>query len=789
MNFILKNFLHVFRRFKLAIILNILGLSVAFAAFMVIMMQLDYDLNFDRHHPDADRIYRVNTAEISTGSGGYALVSRPVGEHFIQSSPHIKAGALLYALPEDIAFSVTTKGERHSYTETSQRATEGLTGVFHFDMVEGDTNALSMPASVLLPQSIAKKVFGNEPAIGKTLQSQEGDFVVGGVYNDFPKNSSLSNIVYKRMKDDLLAGQWSNASFSFYIRLDDPANAAGIIDNFKKSIDPKGIFFVDTWEEVGKGYILSPLLELHYPTGFEYDLVPKTSHQTLLLLFGIAVLVLLIAGINFTNFSMAMTPVRIKSINTQKILGGGNSAIRLSLISESIGITLIAFFAALALVFIASDTPIANLVETDISPKRQPLLIVVTGLIAIVTGLAAKIYPAFYITSFQPALALKGNFGLSPKGRQLRNGLIAIQFAASFALIIGTSFMYLQNRFMRQSSLGYDKDQLIISTINPATLENYKMAESEFKSFAGIEEVSYAAFLLSSGDSYSGMGNEYQGEQIWYQCVLAYPSFLKTIGAELSEGRDFREGDTKEGALIFNELARARYGLEVGELINGYQPIVGFVPDVKFASFRKEVEPMAFLLLSKEQEVWFRDQVPIKYLYVRVKVGTDMIAAMKHIEKSLKKIDPEYSFDVRLYDDVLNVTYEQEQKFNSLITLASLIAILLSIMGVFGMVVFESEMRRKEIGIRKVFGATTVKVISLFNKTYVRILCICFVVAAPAAWYAVNKWLENFAYKTPMYWWVYLLAFIAVLVVTVGAVTFQCWRTASANPIDGIRAE
>ena len=784
-----RNLLSVFRRFKMATVLNILGLSVAFTAFTLIMMQLDYDLSFDRCHPNADRIYRVNISEISAGSSGYAIVSRPVGEHFIQSSPHIEAGVLLYGLLEDITFSVTTKGERHSYTETSQRTTESLIDVFHFDMIEGDTHALSEPASILLPQSIAKKVFGNEPAIGKTVQSQEGDFVVGGVYKDFPKNSSLLNVVYKRMADDFLAGQWGNFSLSLYFRLDDPANAGGIIDNFKKSIDSKPVFGVGTWEEAGEAFTLSPLLELHYPTGVLYDLVPKTSRQTLLLLFGIAVLILLIAGINFTNFSMAMAPVRIKNINTRKVLGADQSNLRLSLLAEAVIVAFVSFLVSLLLVGLFANLPMANLVDANVALNKQVSVVLLTLLIAVVTGIISGIYPAYYMTSFEPALVLKGSFGLSPKGRKLRNGLIAVQFAASFTLIIGASFMYLQNRYMQQSSLGYDKDQLIVSTINPVTLENYKMVESELKSFAGVEEVSYAAFLLSSGDSYSGMGNEYSGQQVWYQCIMVYPSFMKTIGVELTEGRDFLEGDTKEGALIFNELARTKYGLELGGLINGYEPVVGFMPDVKFASFRKEVEPMAFLLLSKEEEVWLREQIPVKYLYVRVKAGSDMVAAIKHIENSLRKIDIDHTYDARFYDDVLNTTYEQERKLNSLITLFSLIAIFLSIMGVFGMVVFESEMRRREIGIRKVFGSSSEEILLLFNKTYIRILCGCFVLAAPVAWYAIDKWLENFAYKTPMYWWVYLLAFAVVLVVTVGTVTFQSWRAANLNPTESMRPE
>ena len=779
MNLILKNFISIFRRFKLAVILNVLGLSVAFAAFMVIMMQLDYDLNFDRCHPDAERIYRL---EYSYSNEPFmTVINRPLVEEFLQSSPHIE-GSVISKWSAVWFFSVEAQGKRDSFCEKTLMVSPGLTDVFQFDMTEGADDALKEPGNVLIPLSMAIKIFGSESAIGKQLTGKDTSYVVGGVYKDFARNTSIDNCIYYPLStNEDLINPWDKRSqyYTTFIRLDASGDADEIIRNFKKNFDIQAMYGVPSWEKSGMDIRLTPLRELHYSTSVKYDSYPKTSREMLFVLFGIAVLIIVIAGINFTNISTALAPVRIKSINTQKILGGDNSVIRLSLIGEAIGITLIAFVIALVLVLIASDTPMSNLVDADISLKLHPLLIVVTGLIAIATGLAAGLYPAFYITSFQPAMVLKGNFGLSPKGRKLRNMLVGIQFCASFALIIGASFMYIQNRYMQQMPLGYDKDALIVTELSDGIRDSEEAFKNELLSFAGIDGVGYANFILSSSEDYGGHGRDYHGQSINFECLRTDVNFPDIIGVKINEGRDFMEEDGEKGAFIFNECARRKFDLELGELV-GNLPIVGFMPDINYASLRTGIVPMAFYL---------EDVSEFDYTYVKVKAGANIHAAKKQVEVALKKFDSEYTFNVRFFDDVLNTTYEKELRLSAQITLAGLIAIFLSIMGVFGMVVFESEMRRKEIGIRKVFGASVKEILLLFNKTYIRILCGCFVLAAPTAWYAVDKWLENFVYKTPMYWWVYLLAFAAVMIVTVGAVTFQSWRTANQNPSESIRPE
>jgi putative ABC transport system permease protein len=403
------------------------------------------------------------------------------------------------------------------------------------------------------------------------------------------------------------------------------------------------------------------------------------------------------------------------------------------------------------------------------------------------TGLFAGLYPSRYITSFAPALVLKGSFGLSYKGKRLRNTLIGVQFVASFALIIGASFMYLQNRFMQRSSLGYDKDALI--TVNIEQIQkNRDVFTNQIKEFSGIEDVTYGETLLSSSDSYMKWGEPIEGKIVNFQVFPVHYTFLKTMGIAVSEGRDFRQEDaqTKHGAWIFNEAALKRYDLELNTSFEGWfrGEIIGFMPDLKIASFRVAVEPMGFYVPGTE----FWSNQP-NVAYIKVKQGANLHAAMNHIQTTLSGFDAYFPFEVRFYDEVLQRLYEKERSLNSLISLFSLLAIFISIVGVFGLVVFDSECRRKEIGIRKVLGASTVGIIVMFNKAYFKILVICFVMAAPLAWYAVHRWLENFAYKTPMYWWVYLLAFVAVGIITVATVTFQNWRVATADPVKAIKSE
>lgn len=780
MKLLLRNFLSVFRRFRLAMTLNLLGLSVAFAVFMAIMMQWRFDMSFDRQTPKADHIFRVDAMMGERGQA--AIVCRPLAELFVQSSPHIVAAGMRQTFGISVYFKIGEAEDRKGYMETCVPVTPGFTDVFGFEMVEGSTSSLKDDNQLLIPQSLARKLFGNESAVGKRMDTdlkgfvKNGVYYVGGVYRDFPANTSVQNYMYCSLADKD-KGMWSNWNNSFYIRLDDPSQAAGLTENFKSYI--KGIdVSVDRLESDAENLVVVPLRDLHFQTDIIYDHIPKARRSAMYLLFTIAWVILIIAAINFTNFNVALAPVRMRSINTQRVLGSTVTSLRQMLVGETALVSFSAFLVSLLLLHLASRSVLSTLVSADLSVTAQPEIVLLTGGISILLGVLAGSYPAYYQTSFQPALVLKGSFGLSPSGRKLRMVLMGFQYITSFALIIGSLFMFLQNRYTRTASLGYDKDALIISDMSELTRKSKEALANDLSRIAGVEKVSFAMVVLSGSDDYQNWGMDYHEKTINFTCIPVDYRFLDLLGIQVEEGRNFRKNDGIEGAFIFNRMAADRFQLKVGDKVSEVE-IAGVIPDINYASFRMGISPMAFIVSDQMNSS--------NYVYVKVKPNTDLVEVREQMSKVLRNIDPDYPFDIRFYDTVLENLYHSESQLERLIWTFSLLAVFISVVGVFGLVVFDSEYKRKEIGVRKVFGSTTADILWMFNKTYFRLLTICFVIAVPVAWYAVHQWLESFVYKTPMYVWVYLVAFLVVGIVTVATVTYQNWRAANANPVESLK--
>jgi putative ABC transport system permease protein len=780
-----QNFLFVLRRFKTSSILNITGLSVAFATCIIIMMQIDYDQNFDKSHENSDRIYRVEVANIMKMDEKMSLTSRPFAELLFQSSPHIEAGAITN--PWDLEIFVTEEENETSlgYKENLMRFSPSIVNVFKFNMVEGVETALEEPKTVFISQSIARKFFGNEPALGKQLKlqdMQEKIVTIGGVYKDFPANTSMKNGIYATIDKDENVHEWGNFNYNAFVLLDKPGVEKEIIDSFMKNF-PGDV--ADEFKEMTIQFTKLP--DVHFITDIQYDFAPKANSSTLAILWAIAIAILLIALINFVNFSMALVPRRIKSINTQKVLGASLVGQRITLISEAVFMNIFAFFLSLFLVHAASSTPVVNLTDAGIDLLLYPKLIAAVFLVSIISGIISGLYPVFYSTSFQPAIVLKGSFGLSAKGQKMRNLLIGIQFTASLVLIISMSFMYLQNQYLYKVPVGYNKDQIIITEVGGKLGSNLEVFKNDLKTFSGIEEIAYSQFILGAKDLNMRWEKNYQGQHVVFHVFPVSPSFLKVMNIQVTEGRDFREGDDDGDSdkYIFNEKTKKEFNLEINTDVENNEEIIGFMPNIQFTTFYQAPTPMAFLVLGKNNKSGQEKQT----VYIKVKAGSDMYAAMKHVKKTLSGIDATYPFNVRFYDDIMNQVYQKEQRLGFLITLFSIIAIIISMVGVFGLVVFETQYRRREISIRKVFGSSIEEVMRLFGKTYLLILGICFVIACPIAYFIISRWLEKFAYKIPMYWWVFLLGGVMVSLVTVITVMIQSYKAATANPTKALNSE
>ena len=775
----IKNFLFVLKRFRTSSILNILGLSVAFAVFIIILMQANYDSSFDKSVKDSDRIYRVEI--VHSAEEKQALVNRPLAEIIFESSPHIVAGTLIPSFMAGNGFiMVEDAGKWSGYKETMLAASPGFAQVFQPKMLEGTGKALEEPNSVLIPESMARKFFGKQSAIGKQL-GKEKNWTVGGVYRDFPANSSVDNAIYYPIGDENKTN-WDNWNYTVFIRLDNPVSAKDIEVNVMQYL-PKEI--ADQWGDYRPEIQLTKLTDLHFTNDVKYDTTPKASRQKLAVLYAIAIAILVIAGINFINFSMALVPGRIRSINTQKILGASQANLRWDMISEAALMCLISFLFSLCLVYLVSNISlVSGLIDADMSLLQFPYLIGFTLIIALVLGLLSGIYPAFYSTSFQPALVLKGSFGLTQQGRTLRNVLIGLQFVASLVLIIAASFMYLQNRYLFQMPLGYDRDEIIISDLNENTVKQRDVLINELKSFTGIEEVSIAKSLIGSSDQYMGWGQQYMDKQINFQCLPVDPEFLKVMNISIAEGRDFREDDKDAGfgKFIFNEAARKQYDLKLNTYVDSSE-IIGFIPNVHFSTFHTATVPMAFYVIPLQWGNWW-----MNVAYIKVKAGSNMYEAMSHVKKTFAKLDSEYPFDVRFYDEVLQNAYRKDQRMTSQITVFGAISIFISLIGVFGLILFETRFRRREIAIRKVHGSSVEEVIRLFGKNYVIIWALCFIIACPLAYFFVDKWLAGFAYKTPLYAWVFLAGGTIVLLVTLITVAVQSYRAAIQNPTTALNS-
>ena len=782
MKTLLYNFSGVFRRFRLPTALNLIGMSVAFAVFLILMMQMTYEWGFDRFHKHADCLYRLEITH--EDYGGQACLNRPLIDAFVASSPHIVKGALLNGFVDKQYVMVEHDGNRESFLETLYPVSADYADVFELTMVEGDRSALSVPGQALISQGMAQKFFGSSSALGQHLEGEGWTVVVGGVYKDLPENSIVRNAIYRKISDQEGAGQWGMNNYECYLRLDDPASAAGLVSNFKRYFRHDQL----NWEEMDLRLV--SLHEVYFQTDSHFDTQKQKGSYTLLrLLLGIAFLIVMIAAINFTNFSNAQVPMRVRSINTQKVLGGGVGIIRLSLVLEAVGICLVAYLLSLFYIYGLSRSSFADIVVGGLSLEGRLPLILCTGGFVVVIGVLASYWPARYITSFPPALVLKGNYGLSPKGKKLRNCLVCLQYIVSFVLIIGALFVNLQNRYMLHLPLGFDKEQVVV--VGNLTNELKKQPELIKQKLGGmpdVESVSMVSHLIGATDNYTRMGRTRNGEEIQFLLVQADPSILDVLGIKPVAGRNFQAEDASgDGTYIFNEMARKQFELEPGDILSldwgdfhAREQIAGFMPDLKYNSFKSITEPFGFFVGKNTY---------LSKVMIRTHTGVDYTDLKTALTGVLHDIDPNYLPEISLFDEVQDYLYEKELRVGRQITFFSLVTVLISLIGVFGVVMLESEYKRKEVGIRKVFGATIGELLRLFNKTYLQIATACFVVAVPVAYYAIIRWQESFIYKVSLSWWIFVLAFLSVTTITLLTVSIQNWRVANANPVDSLKSE
>ena len=795
MKLMIRNLLYLFKRFKTAVVLNLFGLTIAFAAFLLIVMQVDYEMNYDAMHSKSGRTFRL---EANHGEFEHnAIHCLMFSDAFVNSSAHITDYSYRYPFYGGERYcqidEVDDQGEAKVFKENFQLCLPNISDVFDFHMKEGSVGCLSIPGSVLIPESVAKRLFDKQSAIGKRIRMSGSSgwqpvsttiLTIGGVYKDFPGNTTVQNRIYVPMDQlDLLKSSWQMYANEIYVTLDDPLNKEEVLDHFNKTFDFAKSQMGSAQEIALR---LTPLKDVYYTHDTTFDFNPKGHRETNYVLLGIAFLILFIAGINFTNLTTSLIPLRLKTINTHRVLGCCIYKLRAISLIESIVICLISYILALFIVNDLSYTPIANWVDADIRLSQYKGLILLTALIAILTGCLAGLYPAIRSTSYAPALVLKGSFGLSPKGKKVRVALIGFQYTVSIALIIVTLFMGLQNHFMTSSEqLGFNKDQVAIVNLTPEIYAKHKPQYiQKLKDYPGIEDVAFSVYELSKEDDMIDLEYaRHEDKDVFFKVFYASENFLSVMDIQVEEGRDFTREDLNKAQsdYIINPAAERDFHLHPGDRFND-RTVLGVSKDFRFNSCRIASSPFVFAL---------NNDIPNPKLvsYIRFNSKTNLQEAVAHVRETLKEIDPTFPFEISFYNTILNNLYQKEQTLGKLISLFGIMAILISIVGVFGLVLFETQYRRKEIGIRKINGATTGQILLMFNKTYIRIVSVCFIISIPIAWMGTQQWLENFAYKTPLHLWVFIVAFLIILSVTIGTVTFRNWQAANENPVNSVKSE
>lgn len=785
----IREFIANFKKFKTAGVLNIIGLSVAFAAFAVILIQLVFQEGYDRFRPKADRIYRVELL-FPMNLQYSAFGPEPVGGLLKDQSPLVEDYFVIRNAQRETLLLKKENGTTDKYRESVCPATASFSDMLGIETLEGDARqALTEPDMLLIPQSTARKWFGNQSALGKQVNTgDQKTYTVAAVYRDMPKNSIFKNDCYTRQEETESWGDWSGQIYVLASKPDREAlqqqvNALKIevLDQIFEGLHKKG-----EMEKEGKSYLrVSPLTDIFYDNTVIYDTMDKGNRKSVAVLFAVGILIILIAGINFLNFSMSLAPTRMKSINTQKVLGATARELRVHLVGEAIAYTVLAFLLSIGLLQLFSMTGLAALFPMSLAPLGHIKLLGGIALLSVVLGIVAGLYPAFYVTSFEPALVLKGSFVMTPKGIRLRNGLMAFQFVISIVLIICTLLMGSQYRYMQNYSLGYQTENIGWMQLGNSLANSREALVSEIAGIPGVVDYTFSDYVPGE-DLISGSGTEIDGEAVQFDRWMVYKNFLDFFGIPLVKGDGFSKSDLSEPQLIINETALKKqpvienyFGRTIpnGGLMNGR--LIGVTHDIHYLSLRKPIAPLAFICST---------DAPFNYMFLKL-AGGNLPATVEKIRQVYEKLAPEGIFTFQFLDESLQQSYEGEKRLMQVLSLMGGIAIVLALVGVYGLIIFNAQYKRKEIGIRKVNGATESQIMLLLNRVFFRLLTLSFVIACPLAWYAVSRWLESFTYRTPMHWWIFLLAGLITLAITLLTISWQSWKAATENPVKSLKSE
>jgi putative ABC transport system permease protein len=776
--------------------INILGLSVGLTTCLLIVYYVVDEWSYDRYNTKAARIYRVDL-EIKYGGrdASYAEVEPPMGDALKNNFPEIEKVVRLRPAAYSFSGKFDVKKGNENIRENNIIFTESaLFSVFTFPMIQGNpSTALNAPYTAVISESAARKYFNTTQVLGKVLTINDTtNYSITGIIKDIPKQSHfiydlfLSSSTLPEFQDH----NWNNGGWSTYVLVKPETNVKNLEDRIQelanKHSDP-----VVTKNGNFERHSLTPLLSIHLQSDREQELGHNGSIQYVYIFSSIALFILLIACVNFMNLSTARSANRAREVGVRKVLGSERKYLVAQFLTESIMVT---FAATVIAVFLSRvSMPLFNQISgKDLVINLSSITWLLPSLIGVVLiiGFLAGFYPAFYLSGFQPIDVLKGKIAAGFKAGFLRSFLVVFQFSVSIFLIVGTLVIYNQLHYIHTKSLGYDRNQvLIINNVNGLGRQA-RILNQEIRQIPDVVNTTLSSYLPTGEDR--NLTALFPDPDIdLKKAVLTefWPvdeNYINTLGIQIVMGRNFSNQMASDSSAIIVNQAYARL-LGVKELLNkdiyrdsyGVQRfhIVGVIKDFHFNSLRENISP---LVLTYGEDPGA--------LSVKVKT-THLTALLGKIENKWKTMSPNQQFSYSFMDQDFDAAYRSEQRIGQLFVAFSALAILIACLGLFGLATYAAEQRNKEIGIRKVLGANISEIVGILSIDFIKLVFIAILISCPLAWMLMNKWLQGFAYRVNLDWWIFAIAGLAALFIAFITISFQSIKAALANPVISLRSE
>ena len=797
-------------RHKFISFINIFGLTVGLACCLLIITYIINELSYDKFNVNADRTYRVTRIFYSrNGEANLHLsaVAPPFGPLLKNAFPDIEKVTRI--LPTGT--TILKYKEKLFNEKNGAFADENFFDVFSVNVTKGDKKtALNDPYSVMLTAEIAKKYFGDEDPINKTiiLDNTKHEYKVTGVFEPLPSNSHMHlNILmsFNTLKDTLIYGEkqlatnFGNNSFYTYLLMPKGYNMQIVSRQLDAFLD-KYVHFPGMPPNVKTHQTtrltIQKLTDIHLTSHLDDEMEPNGDTKRVYIFSIIAVFILLIACINYMNLSTARSALRAREIGIRKVIGAQRKEIIRQFLGESILVTWAALILALALTWLLLPyiNSLSHLNLAFSSLFKWNILIGVLCLPFII-GLVSGIYPAMFMSSFRPVQVLKGLLKVGSGNISFRKVLVVVQFSVSIILIVATTVVFQQLRYMQTTSLGFNKDHILITGYSGTLTKQYESFRQELLKNPAVKEVGRSSRipsgrLLDDQGAQIIEGGKTTPTNIELKYITTDYDFISTYGMQLAAGRNFsRAFITDTANYIVNETTVRQLGWKTPQnaigkdLIYGGTKgkVIGVVHDFHFESLHQNIVPMIFLLPPPKSGYY--NSISVKV------VGNNVQSAVSTIRDTWHQYVPDVPFDYTFLDERFQKLYESEQQESQLVTIFSCLAIFIACLGLFGLSAFTISQRVKEIGVRKVLGASIPQIVVELSKDFLKLVIIAGIIALPVAWYFMHNWLLDFAFRISLSWWVFLLAGVVALIIAFVTISFQAVKAASANPVKSLRSE